>query len=340
MDELIERCLRGDATLEEQARLTAWRRASAENELTYLRTERLLRLVAEARPFFPDQGAQPPAFEQSGSPAESSTAIEARSSSPPSAGRSRRSRWLRGAAWTAGLAAALALAIGLTRRAPNAAPRAETPTTFRTTAAEVRTVRLHDGTVVRLAPASQLRVDPELGDRQVWLSGRAFVTVASDPNRPFVVRTPIGDAIAIGTRFELRAERDSLRLLVVEGHVRLATPAGGVNVLAGEMTEFADGAVGAVVSVPEPHLLVSWAGNFLAFESTPLAAVAAEIEGRYGIPIKVLDPDLRTRTVTGEFTDVPIQSLLDAICRVVRARCTVGDSVVTITSEPTVVDPE
>ena len=333
MDELIERSLRGEVTPQEQARLTAWRKASPENELTFRRTARLLRLVAEARPFLAGQASRPPGAEEATARASDSPATirlhPADSAQPHKP--SRRSVW-RVIAPVAGVAALLALAVGLTRFGARRAAGGDGPWTFQTSAAEVRTVRLLDGTVVRLAPASQLRVDPALGGRDVWLSGRAFLAVAPDPSRPFRVRTAFGDAIALGTRFELRAERDSLRLLVVEGHVRLATSAGRLDLMAGEMTGFSDGAASEVVRVTNPHLLVSWAGNFLAFESTPLAAVAVEIEGRYGIPIKVPDSALGSRTVTGEFTDLPIRSLLDAICRVVGAQCVVSDSLVTITS--------
>jgi len=42
VDELIDRARRGEATVEELQRLTAWRRATAANEQAYRQTMRLL----------------------------------------------------------------------------------------------------------------------------------------------------------------------------------------------------------------------------------------------------------------------------------------------------------
>src|SRR5690606_13338431 len=134
----------------------------------------------------------------------------------------RRRQWLRRpVVGAAGLLLAASLA-GIV-----VAPRVRTPDgngfgtgEIITGMSESTTIRLGDGTIVRLGPESRLRVVGDRDRREVWMEGRAFFAVARDEARPFHVRTPAGDAVVLGTRFDLEA-RDDLRVLVVEGAVRL-----------------------------------------------------------------------------------------------------------------------
>ncbi|MQA92446.1 MAG: hypothetical protein GEU90_19835 [Gemmatimonas sp.] len=58
-----------------------------------------------------------------------------------------------------------------------------------TGAGEAVTVKLGDGTIVRLAPESRLRMMGQTGRREVWMDSRAFFAVTKVEDRPFVVRT-------------------------------------------------------------------------------------------------------------------------------------------------------
>jgi transmembrane sensor len=192
------------------------------------------------------------------------------------------------------------------------------------------TARLDDGSIVRLAPQSRLRVNPTAGTREVWLDGRAFFAVARDERRPFIVRTRAGDALVLGTRFEVVVGNEDLRVAVVEGKVALSSGGETARVTAGEVSNVVEGQTPSVEKVENVHELLDWVGDFMVFESTPLSEVAREIERRYQMRVIIPDSALARRTVSAWFTDQSVESILTVICRAVDAHCSVQGSVASI----------
>lgn len=207
---------------------------------------------------------------------------------------------------------------------------------FRTGPTEMTTVQLDDGTVVRLAPETTLRLErgvavPSVRERRVWLDGRAFFAIAHVPARPFVVATPAGVARVIGTRFDISANRDSLSLVVVEGRVALSGRDGReIEVSAKEMARVAEGRTTPRVRVEDPAAIVNWTGEFLVFQSDPLREAAAEIERRYGVGIVIDDAALAGETISAWFVDRDVEEVVRVICLIVRATCSIEDDVVRI----------
>src|SRR5262249_8427857 len=147
--------------------------------------------------------------------------------------------WSRWVPWSIAAAAMVAAVLAARARRPAAAGDAGTGADVVTGANELATVELRDGSVVRLAPSSRLRLSSTRG---VELSGRAFFAVARMPGRPFIVRTRFGAAQALSTRFEVATRTDDVKLLVVEGRVALSGPSTRVEVAAGETSAVGHGA--------------------------------------------------------------------------------------------------
>jgi ferric-dicitrate binding protein FerR (iron transport regulator) len=309
MDDLIERAFGGQATGEELERLSAWRRASPENERHYHATVRLLGAARELRDAVPEY-APPTAAE-----------ILARgSASRRGGGRTRRAVWALAAA-----VVLLAAGIGLPRvlhRAPGAASAQ-----IVTGAKELATVQLRDGSVVRLAPSSRLQLADTDDGREIFLDGRAFFAITKMPGHPFRVRTRLADATVLGTRFELTTGEADLHLVVVEGRVALASDSERVEVNGGEESHVANGLVSRPARLAHPDSLANWVGKFLAFDSTPLRQVAKEIEAVYGTRIVIGDSTLAARTVTATFTDRSLPQVLSVICSTIGARYELRDGV-------------
>jgi transmembrane sensor len=195
---------------------------------------------------------------------------------------------------------------------------------------ETATTRLADGTVVRLAPESRLQVMKNVHEREVWLTGRAYFAVAKDSTRPFRVRTHAGEALVLGTRFDLEVRGRTLQLLVVEGRVALSARGATVQVGPAEMTRVVADTVLPVSRVEDTQSPLRWLDTFVAFEETPLRDVAAEIERRFGIRIEVADTALAARTVTGWSSAPTPRDLLTRICVAVRAYCSISDTLTVI----------
>lgn len=319
MDEIILRFLQGAATPEEEAQLRAWRDASSANEREFRGTERLWRITREAERDV--VASTPTADALIRKPIHGGVGV-----SP--IGQRRRPRLAR---WTpAAAAAGLLLVVGLgwllTRGETEPFPfRVEE---FSTGASERVTVRLDDGSVVRLAPESRLQL---VGSgREVWLEGQAFFGVARNEEHPFVVRTRMGEAVVLGTRFDVRVRRDDLRLVVVDGRVNVSAAGEQVGVGAGQMTVVAGSERPAVLDVDDVYPLIDWLGRSLIFQNTPLSQAASELERAFEVRIDILGSELPSRTVTASFTDESFEEAFTIVCAVVGATCRVQDGVATM----------
>ena len=319
----IERVLRGDASREELESIAAWRRESPENEREFRRLERLVRAAASMRP------------ELRAATAPSAADLIERMRAPGMGGLERtdvagprgRSHPWRIAIVTTAAAAALVAAATVGRISASDGGSLLAPAEIVTGPSELATVQLGDGSVVRLAPLSRLRVRGEAGERDVELEGRAYFAIARDEGHPFLVRTSAGVARVLGTRFELSAEGEALELTVVEGRVALDAPVNSVEVAQGERSRVAERRAAAPQRIGDATQALVWVGTFLAFQTTPLEEAMREVERIYGLHVTITDSVLARQTVTATFTSQRVESVVAVLCTVVSARCTMaGDT--------------
>jgi len=311
MDELIARSLKGETSDAEEESLREWRRASLANEKHY---RELARIWSDAPLARVGPAPRPrPAVQEL---LEAATRGTSR--------RAARVRWLRrGLAMTA----MILLGVGVARwglRGRLGRPFGTTEMV--TDMAEMVTVSLRDGSTVRLGEESRLRLSRDEASREVWLNGRAYFAVAKQKGRPFTVHTPVGDAVVLGTRFELRATGGELRLVVVEGRVALDVGGRRVEVGAGEMSQVVDGVPPSVVKVADPWATIGWIEGVLMFQATPLQRAAAEIARRYRLRVDVTDSILAQRTVSGVFTNRTFQQVMTVVCGVIDAQCELSET--------------
>jgi ferric-dicitrate binding protein FerR (iron transport regulator) len=332
-EELIVRVLQGLASPEERSRLRAWRKAATENELMLWSVARLWEESASLDPSPRDPQIAPPAA------AELLRDHEASAGSPESAkGESRPldstggggdSGLWRVLGWSA-LATAAAVALigmgfllgdqlGSSSPTPEGLEAAE----LRTGPNELASVRLSDGTVVRLAPESRLRVGGVDGSREVWLEGRAFFAVPPSVDGRFLVRTPVGEAVALGTRFDVWTEDRAMQLIVVEGEVALSDGVSEVELGAHQMSRIENASHIPVVDLADVYGSLTWMGSTLAFQSTPLGEVAAELERRFAVQMEVDAGLAEDRSVTAWFTEESFEDVMSVICRALDVTCDV-----------------
>lgn len=329
IDELIVRDLQGRATPAEARALAAWIEASAENRDYHDD----VRAVWEAALTISPASNLPPRPSASLLVGRQS-ADEARTIPLSQPHRPRR-RGLRWAAPLAAAAALVAVALGVAHFTGGPAEPAFFfgAAEFTTGPREQVTVRLGDGTIVRLGPSSTLQLDGGDGRRNVWLEGDAFFAVARHEVAPFVVRTPVGAARVLGTRFDLHARDENLRLVVVDGRVRVESGTNGHHaqeVGPSEVSHIIEGGRPYVSQVPDVYALLDWMKEGLVFQATRLDRVAEELAYRYGVPVDVVRSDVGGRTITAWFTDEPLDVAVTVICRVAEVRCEVSEAGVRI----------
>jgi transmembrane sensor len=308
MDDLIQRVLQGTATDADRESLTAWRRSAPENERRFNEVRRLWELTdrTAARPRRP-----PP----------SAAAIIARAQAPGSPTRRPGVRWAALAA-----AAALVLAGGLwwLRVGPFMPPGE-----VHAAGDAPLTVTLADGSFAQLSPRSRLEYLAGDSARTVRLTGTAFFAVAHQGGQPFTVESGAARTRVLGTRFEVRQRNDSVRVVVVQGAVSMATRAGAVRLERGEMGQ-ASGATLPTRRAVEDALAEIGGFPPLLYQRTPLAEVAAELARHFDRPIAIADSALVARPVTARFEHERFDDAMTALCLIVRARCALDTTPVRI----------
>jgi transmembrane sensor len=173
---------------------------------------------------------------------------------------------------------------------------------------------LADGSKVTLNTASAVRADYSGHDRRLTLlRGEAFFDVAKDPTRPFVVTAGSRQVIAVGTEFNVRLQDQRVRVILIEGEVRVVRtqltdsgssarlPAGlSVTLVAGSaFVAEADGA--EHVERLDADRATSWRNGRLIFEGERLADVVAEMNRYSRETLEIADPKLEGRKVSGVF---------------------------------------
>lgn len=230
---------------------------------------------------------------------------------------------LRRPAWTLAASLCMLLLVGTlsvrlwdSRRAPD----------YATATAEVRAVRLPDGSLVTLGPRSELAVAFSDAERRVRLSGgEAFFEVAKNPARPFIVAA--GDTVVrvLGTKFDVNASSDTVRVAVLEGRVQVArrtqgllprTPQPIATLAAGEAIAV-PAAARTDTAAPSPAVAAaepgSWREGRRSYDDVPLAEVIADANRYYAHEIRLADPALGHQRVTTSFRSGQIDQMLDTL---------------------------
>jgi transmembrane sensor len=313
----------GEATDEDRRRLAEWRGADLRNEHEFRRIAGFWEVASQLHGDADSTGCLPSADQVLALAARRSTARE------PGL-HERRSRLGAARPWvTWAVAASLVVGIGLGAVVSGIGEGDESgPTVLATEADEYATLTLQDGTVVRLAPGSELSFTATADSRLVSLRGRAFFAVASRQGQSFRVRLPEGAVEAIGTRFDLQGSADGVQVAVIEGEVVMSVRGARVSVVENQVARSTARDIQEVRDVEDVYEFIDWLGPFLIFSATPMEVVAEEFFRRFGLRIEIADDALLERTITGWFTDQSPREMLDGVCRAAGAVCTpVGGAV-------------
>jgi transmembrane sensor len=212
----------------------------------------------------------------------------------------RRSWWPRAAAAVAAvvLLAAGALTLGQSSWLPHLPQRGTNQTAETAQAIRYAAPRglpqqflLADGSQVTLDTESAIDVSFTPARREVRLiSGRAFFDVTHDAQRPFAVRAADREVIAVGTRFDVALSARDVRVVLVQGRVRVAADDGvpAADLVAGQQLVAARGEP-AQVTTADVNTEGNWRQGLVTFNDEPLASAVAELN-RYSHE-QVIVPD-------------------------------------------------
>ena len=194
--------------------------------------------------------------------------------------------------------------------APNLHPNSAV---YRTAVGQRSSVRLPDGSIATLNTDSLLRVAYTGGERGVrLLRGQALFEVAHNKRRPFQVYAGDRRITAVGTVFDVRLDREKVKVALVEGVVRVTrlpgdparresdAPVQQVVMSAGEVLE-ATPVSPVTVAAAGAVQATSWRAGVVVFEAAPLSDAVAEVNRYTRSPLTIADPSIAGYRVTGVF---------------------------------------
>lgn len=186
--------------------------------------------------------------------------------------------------------------------------------TLQTLPGERRELTLADGSVANLAPATELEVRFDGGERNLsLLRGEVFFHVRKDPQRPFIVAVDGMRVRAVGTAFSVRRDEQGVVVTVLEGRVSVtgappraaksasASPPAAVLLGANEQLHMAEHGAADPVRQVDATMELAWASGELAFDDQPVDEVARRFNAYNRVQIVIDDPQLAARRVTGVF---------------------------------------
>jgi transmembrane sensor len=198
------------------------------------------------------------------------------------------------------------------------------PAVLTTQLGERREITLADGSVVDLAPGSELVVRYHSHERLFALNhGEALFHVAKNPNRPFIVQAALTRVCAVGTVFNVERGDRGVSVTVVEGRVAVsqqsashaANPAAGADATAlslgaDEQVSISPAGRATPVRKVQIEAEVGWATGQLVFENETIAEIARHFNLYNRTQIQVLDPELAAQRVSGMFRASDPQSFV------------------------------
>jgi len=179
--------------------------------------------------------------------------------------------------------------------------------TYSTRVGETYSATLEDGSRIQLNTDSAVKVRYSAGQRRVeLLRGQAMFQVAHNTQRPFIVASGGTEVRALGTRFDVRREGQTVRVVLAQGSVEVtdksvrATP---WRMTAGQALALEPKA--RTPPSPQPvdvPAATSWTTGNVTFEGASLSEAVAELN-RYRRDKIILAPGVPgSRPIGGVFT--------------------------------------
>lgn len=201
-------------------------------------------------------------------------------------------------------------------------PAIGAPQRYETAVGKHQTIRLDDGSTVDLNTNSVMEVAFNRESRIVRLvRGEALFKVAHNKAWPFVVTAGDREVTAVGTAFDVRLDQDAVKVVMVEGKVRVAplkkhglaliVPAlASEPLVAGEELSANPGKPDVSVSTADIQKSTSWRSGEVIFRDDTLQAAVEEFNRYTDDKIVISDPRVSALKVSGVFhTDRPANFL-------------------------------
>ncbi|KAA2239739.1 FecR family protein [Chitinophaga agrisoli] len=184
--------------------------------------------------------------------------------------------------------------------------------TLRIPAGKDYTIILSDGTEIMLNSASTLQFPSAFtgNTREVTIQGEAFLKVALQAGKPFLVHLPGNTVQVLGTSFNVNTyDSAQVKIALVSGKVKVRTAKDSTVLKPG--FEAVSGLQGVQTAPFDEEEVLSWQKGVYDFYNVPFSEAAKVISRWYGIDFVIDNPALNNRLFSGAINrNKPIQVFL------------------------------
>lgn len=188
---------------------------------------------------------------------------------------------------------------------------------------QTRQIALADGSRVFLNADSRLDVTYGWLSRDLTLArGDAEFDVAHDRLRPFTVTAAHVVVRAVGTRFAVSDEGGESIVGLSQGVVELRNRAGQVvqTMKAGNKAVLKGDGQGLKIAALDPEQDLAWRQGLIVLNDVSLADAIARFSHYSPVKVRLGDPELGRRRVSGVYRGSDVDSFLIAVSRIYRLR--------------------
>lgn len=161
---------------------------------------------------------------------------------------------------------------------------------------------LSDGTQVWLNAATEIRFPFTFTGptREITLNGEAYLKVAQDAGRPFIVHTPRSAVQVLGTEFNVNTyDTGQVKVALVAGAVKLQAAAAAVIITPGQEAVYTTRRKGITIQGFDEEEALSWRQGIYCFNDATIAEMCRVLPRWYGIPVVLDDAALAQRRFQG-----------------------------------------
>lgn len=185
-------------------------------------------------------------------------------------------------------------------------------------------LKLSDGTIAHLNAGSSLKYPVQFlngMERQVFITGEAYLDVAKDAEHPFIVNADNLNVRVLGTQFNVSAypEDETTEVVLVEGAVSLYSETNGYNTK--KNTLLAPGFKGSFNKEENSisknkvvtNLYTSWITGKLVFRNMTFGNILKKLERHYDVTIVNNNTELAKKVFNANFGKEPIENVLNEL---------------------------
>ncbi len=182
---------------------------------------------------------------------------------------------------------------------------------------------LSDGTIAYLNAGSSIKYPvqfSESNDRQVFISGEAYLNVAKDSLRPFIVNADNLNIRVLGTKFNVNAypEDSTVEVVLVGGAVGLYNINEVFDLTTTKLepnykASFNKATNDIVKNKVITSIYTSWRKGELVFRNMTFRNITKKLERYYGVSITINNENLSNTIFNASFGNEPLDVVLESL---------------------------